>query len=44
MDDEVGNAGGRTILGSSWLVEVRPHWGEKVVGPEERVMVGRGRG
>lgn len=41
MGDEVSNAGGGTILGSSWLHEVRPCWGERVVDTEEGVMVGR---
>lgn len=31
-------------LGSGWLCEVRPRWGKRVVGPDEKVMVGRGRG
>ena len=42
--DGVDNAGGGTVLGSGWLDEVRPRWSERVVGPDEGVMVGRGRG
>lgn len=34
--------GGGTVLGSSWLDEVRPLWDKRVVGPEG-VMVDRGR-
>jgi hypothetical protein len=44
MGEDVGNAGGRTVLESSWIYEVRPHWGKRVVGPDDGVMVGRDRG
>lgn len=40
----MGPAGGGMVLGSIWLDEVRSRWGERVVGPDETVMVGRGRG
>lgn len=40
----MGNAGCGSVLGSGWLDEVRPRWSERVVGPDEGVMVGRGRG
>lgn len=37
----MGDAGGGPVLGSSCLDEVRPL---RVVGPDEGLMVGRGRG
>ena len=40
----VGNARGGIVSRNSWLDEVRPRWSERVVGPDEGVMVGRGRG
>lgn len=44
MGNEVGNAGGRTVLGSNWFDEMKLCRGERVVGPDKGAMVGRGRG
>lgn len=39
---EMDNVGGGTVLRSSWLDEFRPHWGKRVVDPDEGVIMGRG--
>lgn len=35
--------GGGIVSRDSWLDEIRPPWGERVVGPDEGLMVNRSR-